>query len=489
MATAHKAFDLLSAQRTGQLPAIQLARTPRSAGRIAFMLILFLMALVPTLLLAPWTQTVYGNGSVIAWNPTQRPQFLTANVEGRVKKWHVYETQKITRGQRLVTLEDNDPDLLRRLQLQKGNIDSQIQQASERIVQNTTRIEDLSNSKTQTIAAADANIRAESTSYQSAFERLDQAKAAAKLATQIYQRNLKLYKEKLLDGPAFERSEAEYQQTKNGVNRAQQDVEIAKDRLDATKLSRIALENNADVTIKLARESLTLAKAERERLDRERTILETTISRQENLEILAPVDGKIFRLLANGEAGGQLVRPADRLARLVPDARADVKLTEKTEVAHMAAGGFGVVGYESLTDLDHPDIVAELAIDGNDLPILKTGDRVLLQFEGWAAVQFASYPEAATGTFEGTVFVIDPTADDKGHFRVLVRPAKTMPDGKPAEPWPNQEILRQGVRAQGWVLVNQVSVGYELWRSLNGFPVAREQTTKQGGSFIGPVGK
>jgi hypothetical protein len=30
--------------------------------------------------------------------------------------------------------------------------------------------------------------------------------------------------------------------------------------------------------------------------------------------------------------------------------------------------------------------------------------------------------------------------------------------------------LRQGARAQGWVLLNRVSVGYELWRQFNGFP-------------------
>ena len=45
-------------------------------------------------------------------------------------------------------------------------------------------------------------------------------------------------------------------------------------------------------------------------------------------------------------------------------------------------------------------IVAELTIDGNDLPLVRVGDRVLLQFEGWAAVQFAAYPEAAAGTHD-----------------------------------------------------------------------------------------
>jgi adhesin transport system membrane fusion protein len=30
--------------------------------------------------------------------------------------------------------------------------------------------------------------------------------------------------------------------------------------------------------------------------------------------------------------------------------------------------------------------------------------------------------------------------------------------------------MRQGVRAVGWVLLDEVSLGFELWRQLNGFP-------------------
>jgi hypothetical protein len=30
--------------------------------------------------------------------------------------------------------------------------------------------------------------------------------------------------------------------------------------------------------------------------------------------------------------------------------------------------------------------------------------------------------------------------------------------------------LRQGVRANGWILLDEVRLGYELWRQFNGFP-------------------
>ena len=46
-----------------------------------------------------------------------------------------------------------------------------------------------------------------------------------------------------------------------------------------------------------------------------------------------------------------------------------------------------------------------------------------------------------------------------------------MPDPDD-DPWPDDRWLRQGTRAQGWVLLNEVPVWFELWRQLNGFPPA-----------------
>jgi hypothetical protein len=49
---------------------------------------------------------------------------------------------------------------------------------------------------------------------------------------------------------------------------------------------------------------------------------------------------------------------------------------------------------------------------------------------------------------------------------VLVEPeARLAEDG-----WPDAEFLRQGNQAVGWVLLNRVPLGYEIWRRLNGFP-------------------
>jgi hypothetical protein len=63
------------------------------------------------------------------------------------------------------------------------------------------------------------------------------------------------------------------------------------------------------------------------------------------------------------------------------------------------------------------------------------------------------------------VRTIDATANAQGLFRILVEPAP----GKPA--WPARRFVRLGGKVRGWVQGETVTVGYELWRQLNDFPL------------------
>ena len=73
-----------------------------------------------------------------------------------------------------------------------------------------------------------------------------------------------------------------------------------------------------------------------------------------------------------------------------------------------------------------------------------------------------------------TSSIVDAQADQDGRFRVVV-----VPD--PEDPtWPDRRYLRQGVRANGWCLLDTVSVGFELWRNLNAFPPSVEKAPDPG---------
>jgi multidrug efflux pump subunit AcrA (membrane-fusion protein) len=156
--------------------------------------------------------------------------------------------------------------------------------------------------------------------------------------------------------------------------------------------------------------------------------IETRLARQASQAIVAPRDGMIQRVFA--PQGGVIVKSGQELALIVP------------ETANRAV---------------------ELLVSGNDAPLVSVGRRVRLQFEGWPAVQFAGWPSVAIGTFGGTIGVIDPGAGEDGTVRIIVFPDQ-------GEEWPDARYLRQGVRVVGWVLLDTVRLGWELWRQFNGFP-------------------
>jgi hypothetical protein len=86
------------------------------------------------------------------------------------------------------------------------------------------------------------------------------------------------------------------------------------------------------------------------------------------------------------------------------------------------------------------------------------------------------WPQLAIGTFGGEVVFVDATDDGTGKFRIVVGPSNDSVDrgdglGLVTVGWPDKDRwLRQGARANGWVMLNEVPLWFELWRQINGFP-------------------
>ena len=468
------------------LPAIQMARTPRRLRRAARLLMLIAVALVPVLLFMPWTQTVYGSGQAIAFNPVQRPQSIISPIEGRVLKWHVVEGDRVVAGEVLVDLVDNDPQKLERLREQELLAEQRLTAVKGQLINQQNRLLNIQEQRVYSLAEASARVaQAEA----KVLEQLQEMKRAK--ADQIREKSRFERLNALLNTPvgrAVSKDEVEEAQRKSElatemIPLVEATIQSARKAVEAAEASLKAIDEQTKGNIESEKRLLKATEADRDKVRQEVNMMQTDVRRQENQRILAPATGTIFRILANAEAGGQLVRPGERLALLVPDIEAARPISDSTRQLVPALFGSLAEGALSvLTSKDYPGIVAELTIDGNDLPLVRPGDRVLLQFEGWAAVQFAAYPDAAAGTFEGTVYLVDPTTNGDGQFRILVEPAS-------GEEWPDATYLRQGVRTQGWILIKEVTVGYEMWRLLNGFPPAREIETNPDGSRLGPVSK
>ena len=437
--------------------SLQRVRTPRLARWVARLLLLGFLLSPVALMFVPWQQTVQGRGQIVAFAPTERKQTVTALVGGRVGKWYVVEGSKVKIGDAIVDINDNDPELSGRLDAQRKFLFSRRKAAEEEVAEQTRAVGAQEKSLDAAVGAARANRDA-------AALLIDVAKQARKnneFALTFEQRRFemfdKLFKDKQFGGLESElnRDEAKMRSDRAATEVKRADAEVK--RADAALLTSDSLVLQAGATglstVATTRRDLRRAEQNVFAVERELQEIDNRIERFKARFVKAPSDGVVFRISAEGQVG-QFVKEGDELAVIVPDAT---------------------------------DRVVELFIDGVDAPLIAAhmeqtgrGPHVRLQFEGWPGVQFTGWPSVATGTFGGRVRQIDPTDDGNGRFRILVEPEEMFEGDR----WPEGVYLRQGNQAVGWVFLNRVTLGFELWRQFNGFPpiVAPKPPEKKDGS-------
>ncbi|NKB36117.1 MAG: efflux RND transporter periplasmic adaptor subunit [Gammaproteobacteria bacterium] len=226
-----------------------------------------------------------------------------------------------------------------------------------------------------------------------------------------------------------------------------------------------------------------------ERLQAERRQVRAQLSAAEAVAATARIDAERTEELFSEELAARRdyeqakIKLQERLAAVAEAAakltRADVNLSRQSVqivraprdgiILRVNAGDtstFVSVGDSIATFVpDNVERVAEMFIDGRDVSLVRKGDKVRLQFEGWPVVQFSGWPSVAIGTFGGIVVAVDPSAQTNGRFRVLV---KENPND--LNPWPDNDYVRFGSKVRGWIQLEKVIVGYELWRLFNNFP-------------------
>lgn len=401
----------------GVLPAMEHVRVPVSVRVVSWTLVILFLAMAGGLAVVPWQQSVSGNGRVIALTPIERQQTVSSPVDGRVVKWHVIEGSRVKAGDPIVEIADNDPDVVERLR-------SELYSAREREQSLGDRLIGLRSSRESALEAAESRITMASERVEAAERGLDAAQATLVAARLNLERQTQLLARGLTPTRNLEVARADNDRAVAEVARAVNALNAA--RADQTAIEADRMKVEADYRAQMEDANATRASATASLRP-----IETRLARQTTQDVRAPRDGVILRLLA--QPGSEVLKSGQPVAVLVPE-----------------------------TDSN----VVELWVKGNDMPLLHVGDPVRLQFEGWPAIQFVGWPSVAVGTFGGEVLLVDATDDGTGKFRLLV-----APDAKD-EAWPPKQYLRQGVRANGWVLLKQVPLWFELWRQFNGFPPA-----------------
>jgi membrane fusion protein, adhesin transport system len=413
-----------------QARALQVTPVPQVVRRFGRFFAFGLGVFIVCSLLLPFQQTAHVTGRVVAFSPTEREQAVHAPISGRIVRWYVNEGTRVEANQPLVELLDVDPNYVERLLQRKVLDEERIAASSERAQMYEEQASAYNRARTMMVRSVEMKVAMAEQRIAAANQKRDAAAALAKAAELNLERTRKLHEKGLA-------SERQLELAELGAAQAQSELELTRalvleEQANRTSLlaevPRVDAEGRAQVAT--AEAESRKAQAEAASAERDLTSVTSDLSRQESRTVLAPKSGIVVRI--NGNQGGGIVHSGEQLALLIPETSSRV---------------------------------VEVYAEGNDAPLISPGRKVRLQFEGWPAVQFAGWPSVAVGTFGGEVKFVDPVSiDGKGRVRLLIQPDPSEPE------WPNARHLRQNVRAKGWVLLDRVSTGWELWRRLNGFP-------------------
>jgi len=427
--------------------------TPDVVRRIS-RIVLWCMAASPFVLaFVPWQQTVQGRGTVIAYSPVERSQVLTARIPGQVRKWHVVEGSLVKKGDPVVDLEDNDPELGPRLQ-------AQLEFLRGRLAAGKQEVEELRAAAAATEAARESAVNAAKANLESTRKAVEVAEHV--LSNAQFSKNFEQTRFDMIDKlhssgtlgaieSKLSREEAKLRIDRASIDRERSAAELERAKAAyATQQAQVIQTDAAGLSsIAVARSNLRKGEQSLFSTEREVQDIENRVERFKARHVVAPCDGVVFRVHANVGGGGQYLKEGDELCTIIPDTK---------------------------------DRVVELTLDGRDAPLVlayahRKGSlpQARLQFEGWPAILFSGFPDVSIGTFGGKVRQVDQASSPTGGFRILIEPEHHVP----GDEWPDAKFLRQGNQVVGWVFLNRVPLGYEIWRRLNGFPPVLPPTSKE----------
>ncbi|PPC92221.1 MAG: secretion protein HlyD, partial [Methylotenera sp.] len=409
--------------------ALVATETPEFVVRYVRNLSILFFVLPIIAMFLPWQQNVTAIGKVTAFSPSERVQTIDAPVSGLISKWYVQEGSVVKEGDVLLEVSDIDPMFKDRLEAQRNNLQTKLNAKQDELKSYQVQQQNLMSSRDAKISAAQFKLDVANQKILSTTEAISAAKATADAAEFQSNRMQRLFVDGLVSKRDLEVAERDLIIAHRNLISAQAQHNSAKAEAQSAKAE--ILQIRADTQASLDSSSAVINKIKGELADSQNSLTssEINLSRQNMQRIVAPRAGTIFRLPVNSQS--QMISQGQPLLVILPETSARA---------------------------------VELWVDGRDAPLISTHTSVRLEFEGWPAIQVPGWAKVGIGTFSGKVSFVDPTDNGTGSFRVMVVPDENYPD------WPSARFLRQGISAKGWILLENVTIGYEIWRLLNGFP-------------------
>ena len=388
------------------------------------------------ILFVPWTQNINTSGIVTTQFQEQRPQQINSIIPGKIIKWWVKEGDFVQKGDTIVELADTKDDYLDPRLIERTN--DQLTAKKQKVDFYDSKITNINGQ----LVAIEAGFKLQEAAIRNKIQQLERkilidsaelsaAKIDLEVGTNQYNRAGKMLNDGIISLVDYERRTQSFNKAKAGFQEKQQkflntkqDVLIA--RIDLNSLKQ-------EVNDKLFKLKGDIANANTEKS----TVIAEVAKNENELSnyrirggqkwLLAPQTGQIIKAKKAGI--NEIVKEGEMIVEIVPNSF---------------------------------KYAVELFIKPMDLALINKGQDVRLQFDGYPAIVFSGWPNSSYGTFAGKISAIETNRNESGQFRVLIIPDMTEKN------WPSN--LKIGTGAQGFALLNDVPIWYELWRQLNGFP-------------------
>lgn len=388
------------------------------------------------ILFMPWTQNIRATGNVTTLRQEQRPQQLNTVIPGKVVKWYVKEGDYVNQGDTIITLSEVkdeyfNPDLLQRTKEQIDAKQSSVNNYEGKADAAALQMDALQKGMALKVSQYDNKLRQQKLKVVADSMDMLAAQNDYKIATLQYNRQKVMFDSGLVSLTQLEQRNQVFQ---NAIAK-KQSAEI---KFTNSKQELIILQLEQSATVQDYTDKLSKAQGERYAALSEAASGEGEIAKMENQysnydirtkqrTITAPQSGQVVQAKRAGI--GEVVKDGEMIVEIVP------------------------------TNFQY---AVEMYIKPVDLPLVNVGQKVRLIFDGFPAIVFSGWPAASYGTFGGKVVAVESSVSDNKLFRVLI--AEDPNDKK----WP--KMLRMGGGVKGIALLKNVSVWYELWRQINGFP-------------------
>ncbi len=392
--------------------------------------------LLLVVLLLPWTQNIQASGQITTRSPEQRPQELNSAIAGRIERWYLKEGDLVEKGDtilKITEVEESylDPDLLGRTEEQikakEGTVDFYRNKvtAIQNQIDATYRVRELK------LQQLEKKIKQASLNVVSDSMALKAADTEYGIAQDQYKRQEELYKQGLKSLTELEQRKQQSQNAVSKLSIAENKLANAKNDLLIAEIELHQIDNEYSEKLAKAESDKFTSLSEITNGEGELSKLKNKFSnyaiRNAFYYVLAPQSGQLTKTVSSGV--GEIVKAGQMLAKVVP------------------------------RDFQY---AVEMYVNPMDIPLVGIGQKVRIQFDGWPAIVFSGWPSSSYGTFGGEVAAIDNSISENGKFRIIV--VEDRQDQK----WP--DALKVGGGAKGMALLQDVTIIYEIWRNINGFP-------------------